>query len=118
MASRPSILSGDELADRFGDPRTNSRTPDIIVQPIPGTIYTKSKAKVAEHGGFSEDDTHVALIVFKGRHDDDESRGRGEVVSAHVETRQIAPTILKFLDLDPEALRSVRLEGTRSLPDR
>ena len=105
------IISGDALADTFGDPRTNSRTPDIIVQPIPGTIYTGSKAKVAEHGGFSEDDTHVALIVFSGRDSNERER-----VGAHVETRQIAPTILRFLGLDPEALRSVRLEGTRALP--
>jgi Type I phosphodiesterase / nucleotide pyrophosphatase len=106
------IIAGDALADRFGDPRRNDRTPDIIVQPIPGTIYTGSKAKVAEHGGFAEDDTHVALIVFSGgdRHHD--------VVGSRVETRQIAPTILRLLDLNPEALRSVRLEGTRALPDR
>ena len=108
------ILSGDALADQFGDPRRNVRTPDIIVQPIPGTIYTGSKAKVAEHGGFSEDDTHVALVVFGSRRGDERSADR--VVASPVETRQIAPTILKFLELDPRALRSVRLEGTRALP--
>jgi arylsulfatase A-like enzyme len=112
------ILSGDQLADQFGDPHANSRTPDVIVQPIPGTIYTTSKAKVAEHGGFAEDDTHVALIVFDGKRDDDRGeRDRGDIVTSSVETRQIAPTILKFLGLDPEELRSVRLEGTRGLPN-
>lgn len=111
------ILSGAALADQFGDPRLNSRTPDIIVQPVPGTIYTRSKAKVAEHGGFAEDDIHVALIVFSGSADD-EARGgdRAGVIADTVETRQIAPTILKFLGLDPSALRSVRLEGTHVLP--
>jgi hypothetical protein len=108
------IFAGAALADRFGDPRQNNRTPDIIVQPIPGTIYTGSKAKVAEHGGFSEDDTHVALIVFDGGHDHEGDQG--DLVTTPVETRQIAPTILRFLDLDPRALRSVRLEGTRALP--
>jgi type I phosphodiesterase/nucleotide pyrophosphatase len=113
------ILSGDALTDRFGDPHHNSRTPDIIVQPIPGTIYTRSKAKVAEHGGMAEDDTHVALIVFRGDRQDDRhhARTRGDVVAAHVETRQIAPTILRLLGLDPRALNSVRAEGTRVLPD-
>jgi hypothetical protein len=123
------ILSGDALADQFGDPRRNDRTPDIIVQPIPGTIYTSSKAKVAEHGGFSEDDTHVALIVFNQKPDlnrgrdasdvvgNDAHRARGHVVATGVETRQIAPTILKFLGLDPESLQSVRREGTRALPN-
>ena len=32
-------------------------------------------------------------------------------------TTQIAPTILRALGLDPEALDGVRLEGTHSLPD-
>jgi hypothetical protein len=40
-----SILSGDGLADRFGNPRHDRSTPDIIVQPIVGTIYTRSTAK-------------------------------------------------------------------------
>lgn len=34
-----------------------------------------------------------------------------------VETRQIAPTILRLLGLDPQALKSVHAEGTRELPD-
>jgi hypothetical protein len=33
-----------------------------------------------------------------------------------VETTQIAPTILKLLGLDPNALKAVRLEHTRALP--
>jgi hypothetical protein len=45
------IFSGEALADRWGDPLKNTRTPDIIIQPIHGTIYSNSKAKVAEHGG-------------------------------------------------------------------
>jgi hypothetical protein len=43
------IYSGRTLSERWGDPLKNARTPDIIVQPIHGTIYTHSKAKVAEH---------------------------------------------------------------------
>jgi hypothetical protein len=30
--------------------------PDIIVQPDLGVIYTTSTAKIAEHGGLSNDD--------------------------------------------------------------
>jgi hypothetical protein len=106
------ILSGDALADQFGDPLRNDRTPDIIVLPLPGTIYTGSAAKVTEHGGFSEDDTHVGLLVVNGsaEHED-------RVESSLVSTRQVAPTILKFLGLEPEDLKSVRLEGTRTLPN-
>jgi arylsulfatase A-like enzyme len=103
------ILAGDVLADRFGDPRANTRTPDLIVQPIPGTIYTGSKAKVAEHGGFALDDTHVALVVVS-------PEGESRRISRRVETRQIAPTILEFLELNPRALASVRAEHTEVLP--
>ena len=42
-----------------GDPRT----PDIIVQPNVGVVYTGSLKKQAEHGGFAHDDTNVMLLV-------------------------------------------------------
>jgi hypothetical protein len=34
----------------------------------------------------------------------------------HALTTQVAPTILKALDLDPDLLQSVAVEGTRTLP--
>jgi hypothetical protein len=116
------ILWGDVLADQFGDPLKNDRTPDLIVLPIPGTIYTRSAAKVAEHGGFSTDDTHVALLVVNGTSSharegaQSQSQARGRVVSSPVVTRQIAPSILQFLGLNPDALQSVRIEKTAPLP--
>jgi arylsulfatase A-like enzyme len=109
------VIAGDTLADRFGDPRTNTRTPDLIVQPEPGTIYTTSKAKVAEHGGFDADDTHVALLVV-GPHGNDDA-GEAHRVDEPVATTQIAPTILRFLGLDPRALQAVRIEHTQPLPN-
>ena len=58
------VMSGEELKLKFRDPLKDSRTPDIIVQPVYGTIYTTAtKGKVAEHGGFSFGDTNVGLIV-------------------------------------------------------
>ena len=108
------VLTGDALVDRFGDPRKNTRAPDLIVQPEAGTIYTTSKAKVAEHGGFTEDDTHVALLVVGARSDDDGNAARR--VTEPVHTTQIAPTILEFLGLDPQALQSVRADNTHVLP--
>ncbi len=103
------IYAGEQLADQFGDP-AGGRTPDIIIQPIPGTIYSKSSKKIAEHGGFAEDDTHVLLVLSNpGLH--------SSVVADHVENRQVAPTILKALGLEPEELEAVRGEDhTRSLP--
>jgi arylsulfatase A-like enzyme len=89
-----------------GDPRT----PDIIVQPHVGVIYTGSKKKQEEHGGFAQDDTDVMLLVSNpALHPD--------TVTAFVETSQVAPTILKVLGLDPNRLDAVRKEGTRVLPD-
>src|SRR5207245_4087328 len=57
------VMAGSELKLKFNNPASDSRTPDIIVQPIYGTIYTGSKKKNAEHGGFSFGDTNVGLIV-------------------------------------------------------
>jgi hypothetical protein len=108
------VLSGHALVERFGNPQRNARTPDLIVQPQPGTIYSTSKAKAAEHGGFAPEDTHVALLVVGGRVDDREDAGR--TVGTPVQTTQIAPTILEYLGLEPQRLKSVRLEGTEALP--
>jgi hypothetical protein len=109
------IISGPALVQQFGNPRGNARTPDIIVQPIVGTIYSSSKAKVAEHGGFSSNDTHVAMLVFNGAAQHGNGKN-GHTVKKAVTTTQIAPTILEYLGLDPAALKSVRLEGTQPLP--
>jgi len=97
-----------------------------VITPNIGLIYTGGKKK-AEHGGFAPDDTHVALLVVDGARgrdgeDDDRIRGaaehaRARTVAEAVRTTQVAPTILAYLGLDPEQLRSVRLEGTAPLPD-
>ncbi|WP_231950182.1 alkaline phosphatase family protein [Paraburkholderia caribensis] len=104
------ILSGPRLAALFGDP-AYGRTPDIIVQPNPGVIYTSSKAKDEEHGGNAPDDSHLGLIVAypDGHHHE-------RHVDRRVSTTQVAPTILRALGLDPKSLQSVRMEGTRPLP--
>ena len=103
------MLSGDALADRFGDPLKNTRTPDLIVQPKVGTIYTTSKAKVAEHGGFAHDDTNVMMLISN-------PRIKAQTVTSFVETTQVAPTILSILGLDPNELTAVQAEGTPVLP--
>jgi hypothetical protein len=103
------ILSGEALKLRFQDPLTDSRTPDIIITPDVGVIYSLSNKKNAEHGGFAEDDVHVALIVSNPRIE-------AATINTGVQTTQIAPTILEALGLDPQDLDGVRLEGTVSLP--
>jgi hypothetical protein len=102
------ILSGAALTAKFGDPALG-RTPDIIVQPNPGVIYTSSKKKDAEHGGNAADDSHVALIVSL-------PSLATQSITAPVVTTQVAPTILTALKLDPTLLNSAKAEGTVALP--
>jgi arylsulfatase A-like enzyme len=83
-------------------------SPDIIGIARTGVIYTGG-SKIAEHGGFNEDDTHVALVVA---HPD----FRKLSINTAVTTAQIAPTILKVLGFNPNELEAVRLEGTQVLP--
>jgi hypothetical protein len=94
--------------EKFGDP-AKGRTPDIMVQPNPGVIYTTSAAKDMEHGGFAPDDGHVALVVAH-------PMLHKSVVDRRVETTQVAPTVIQALGLEPRLLDAVRKEGTRVLP--
>jgi len=88
-----------------GDPRT----PDIIVLPNVGVVYTGSAKKQSEHGGFAWDDTNVMLLVSN-------PHLHSKTLHSFVETTQVAPTILQLLGLDPDALDAVRAEGTPVLP--
>jgi hypothetical protein len=103
-------MAGDSLTLRFNNPNHDSRTPDIIVQPVYGTIYTSSTKKNAEHGGFSFADTNVALIVSRALFQ------TGKVIKTPVATSQVAPTILNSLKINPLSLKSVAIEKTPVLP--
>jgi hypothetical protein len=85
------------------------RTPDIVVIPNVGVVYTGSLKKQSEHGGFAHDDTTVMLLVSNPSF-------HAKTVTSFVETMQVAPTILKLLGLDPNSLDAVRMEGTPVLP--
>jgi hypothetical protein len=107
------IFSGPILTTYFNapglPPNGDPRTPDIVVTPDIGVTYSGSTKKLAEHGGFSRDDTNVMLLLsnpsFKPR-----------TITSPVETAQIAPTILATLGLDPNQLQGVQLEHTQALP--
>ncbi|HVZ35725.1 MAG TPA: hypothetical protein VG963_25035, partial [Polyangiaceae bacterium] len=109
-----SISSGASLAALFGDPTSSdalaaARAPNVMIQPNSGVIYSGSAKKIAEHGGGTTDDTGVALIVS--------SPGIWpRTLHEHVSTQQVAPTILRALHLNPDALEAVRRERTRALP--
>jgi hypothetical protein len=106
------IFSGNSLNPIYntpGLPPNDPRTPDIIVAPNVGVVYTGSKKKVAEHGGFAHDDTNVILLLSNPNF-------TAGTVTSPVENMQVAPTILKALGLNPQALQAVRVEGTQVLP--
>jgi arylsulfatase A-like enzyme len=103
------IFYGASITTSYNSPLTDSRTPDIIVAPNVGVVLTGSTKKQAEHGGFANDDTNVMLLVSNPS------------ISAKtdfnfVETKQVAPTILQLLGLDPRKLDAVQIEGTTVLP--
>ena len=104
-ASLEALFGKPGLPANGGDPRT----PDIIVAPNVGVIYTGSAKKQAEHGGFAQDDTNVILLVSN-------PTLKAKQVTTFVETTQVAPTVLAILGLDPNALDAVRKEGTAVLP--
>lgn len=103
------VMGGAELTLKFNDPATDSRTPDIIVEPQYGTTYTHSTAKNSEHGGFSYGDTNVGLIVSNPAF-------KSTVLKTPVATSQVAPSILHALGVSPSALKSVQVEKTEVLP--
>jgi predicted AlkP superfamily pyrophosphatase or phosphodiesterase len=103
------VLAGSELKLKFIDPLHDNRTPDVIVQPNYGVVYTTSTRKDSEHGGFSFGDTNVGLIVANPSFN-------GRVVKTPVATSQVAATILQAVGINPNELNSVRVEGTQVLP--
>jgi hypothetical protein len=115
LENNENLFGGGEIFARnsldliFNDPLRDSRSPDIVVAPNVGVVYTGGTKKIAEHGGFAYDDRNV-IMLFSNPYVDP------HVVNTQVETRQVAPTILKALGLDPRSLEAVQQEGTSVLP--
>jgi arylsulfatase A-like enzyme len=107
------IISGPTLSLLYNSPglppNGEPRTPDIIVVPNLGVVYTGSGRKLEEHGGVGHDDTNVMLLLSNPNFE-------AKTVTSPVETAQVAPTILKALELDPQKLESVRMEHVQVLP--
>jgi Type I phosphodiesterase / nucleotide pyrophosphatase len=102
------IFAGQSLRNKFNNPGADPRTPDIILKVDTGVIFTGG-TKLAEHGGFNEDDVHTALLLSL------EGMDRAVVKSA-VSNQQVAPTIIQALGLDPNDLEAVRREQIHVLP--
>ncbi len=106
------VLWGRRLALRYGSGANDSRVPDLVVIPQAGVIYAAAGSrKLAEHGGFDADDTHVPLLLSGPM-----LAHPGRRLDTPVATTQVAPSVLLALGLDPQKLRAVRLQGTPALP--
>jgi hypothetical protein len=104
------VFAGDDAAHYFGVTPGDSRVPDVFGISQYGVVYTGKQGKIAEHGGANPQDRDVPLVVSGDAVHDH------QVVGGAVETTQIAPTILKLLGLDPNALQAVQIEHTQVLP--
>jgi Type I phosphodiesterase / nucleotide pyrophosphatase len=103
------IYAGQAAADFFGVPASDPRHPDVFGRVQVGVVYTGG-TKIAEHGGDNPADRSVPLLVYAP------GAVQPSQNSSSVETTQVAPTILRLLGLDPDALKAVRIEGTQVLP--
>jgi hypothetical protein len=103
------IFAGRGIAQMYNAAPGDPRTPDILITPNIAVIYTGSKRKLAEHGGFAHDDTNVIMLVSNSSFDP-------ATVTTPVQTMQVAPTILQSLGLNPSSLDAVKKEGTQVLP--
>lgn len=102
------IFALNSLQNKFNSPLDDARTPDIILKTNTGVIFTGG-SKIAEHGGFNEDDVHTALLVS--------SPGmKSNQIKTAVSNQQVAPTILRALGIDPDQLDAVRKERIHVLP--
>lgn len=102
------IFAGQSLRNKFNDPGSDPRTPDIILKVNTGVIFTGG-SKLSEHGGFNEDDTHVALLVSIPGLD-------SRKIKTPVSNQQVPGTIAKALGIDPNNLDAVRKEQVQVLP--
>lgn len=107
-AGLATVYAGWGASNFIGVPHSDPRVPDLIGVVQHGVVYTGGTKKIAEHGGDDPQDRHVPLIVAGP------SVSAG-VVSAAVETTQIAPTILSALGINPRSLQAVVQENTQVL---
>lgn len=106
------VLTGAPLAQRLDASPADPRLPDLAVITRDGAIYTSpGDGKRAEHGGFHDDDTQVALLVSSPR-----LAAPGERVSRAVSIASVAPSVLASLGLDPAQLQAVAEQHTAVLP--
>jgi hypothetical protein len=104
------IFSGEKLRLIMNTAATDSRMPDIILQPQLGVIWADKDAVIlSEHGGMQNEDTNVALLVSG-------HQLTGRIDRTWVPTTQIAPAILRMLGMENADLQALHQEHTPTLP--
>src|SRR4029077_19499927 len=104
------IYAGAAAAAYFNVAVGDARVPDIFGISQYGVVYTGGHGEISEHADATPQDRDVPIVISGdpiGHHPDN---------TAAVTTPQIAPTILRLLGLDPNALQSVQIEHTAALP--
>jgi hypothetical protein len=104
------IYYGARLALTLNTPATDSRMPDIILQPRAGVIWTsQNEHALMFHGGMLDQDTHVALMISGAQ-----LTGRAD--PTYVPTTQLAPLLLRALGMEKFDLRALHQEHSPALP--
>jgi hypothetical protein len=105
------IYAGSDAAHFMATKSSDNYVPDVIGIAQQGSVYGGgSLSKIAEHGGDAKQDRHVPIVAWGP------GLKHGKLVKSHVETTQIAPTILHLLGLNPKELQAVKAEKTSVLP--
>jgi Type I phosphodiesterase / nucleotide pyrophosphatase len=102
------IFAGASLRNKFNDPGTDPRTPDIILKTNTGVIFTGG-TKLSEHGGFNEDDVHTALLLSL-------PEWQAATIRIPTSNQQVAATIVEALGYNPSELQAVQIEQIHTLP--
>ena len=104
------IYSGARLTLTLNSPMKDSRTPDIILQPEFGVLWTtQDDGASAAHGGMLDEETHVALLVSG-------SQLTGRYDPTYVPTTQLGPLLLRALGMEKFDLQALHLEHSPALP--
>lgn len=102
-----SIQFGSDLALTLNPAASDARTPDLILQPLPGVLWADSSGSA--YGGSLESETHVALLI-SGK------QLRGRFDPTLVPTTQLAPLLLRALGLEKFDLQALHREHSPALP--
>jgi predicted AlkP superfamily pyrophosphatase or phosphodiesterase len=104
------IYSGARLTLTLNSPMKDSRTPDIILQPELGVLWTSQyDGAPAANGGMLDEETHVALLVSG-------SQLTGRYDPTYVPTTQLGPLLLRALGMEKFDLQALHLEHSPALP--